>query len=67
MPDQASRGLATKVCEKCGINPYTADGDGTRTDCFLPKRVSKGPVSIVVTSAMITSMVKIRGVRMPRS
>ncbi len=35
------------------------------TGCFLPNSVSSGLVMKVVTSAMITSMVKMRGERMP--
>lgn len=34
---------------------------------FSENSVSSGPVSIVVVSAMITSIAKIRGERMPRS
>ena len=44
-----------------------SSGKSVKDGRFSPNNVSNGPVRIVVTRAMTTSMVKMRGERMPRS
>ena len=62
--------VTAKVCFRHqGPAAHEGDGEGksSNTRRLLPKNVSSGPVSTVVARAMMTSMVKMRGERMPRS